>query len=90
MHILKAVNKSKRLSKIYECPHYSVLEQDEFVRLEFPQPSPDGTWPLEIITVSPDEEHWDAVYHMSAISGDTLDSWSVKGSQVRKVDHRNA
>ncbi len=89
MHILKAVKtrNGTKTSDVFECTHFTIDETAEYFKVEFPQKAEDGTQPITVLLL-PDD--YDAIYHMSPISGDTLDSWTwdVKEGQSRKVDHR--
>ena len=83
MHILKAVKKlpdGSVQSSTYECPHFSIREMaGEWVEIEFPQEAPDGSHPIKSL-VLPDD--YNAVYQLSPVTGDTMDSWKVKGDKV--------
>ena len=89
MHILKAVKNRDgvKTSHVFECSHYTIDELPDHFKIEFPQQAEDGSFPLTVILL-PDD--YDAIYHMSAKSGDTLDSWTwdEKAGHSRKVSHR--
>ena len=88
MHILKAVKTRDgvKTSDVFECPHFTVSERSEFFKIEFPLLDSEGVYRIREIKL-PDD--YDAIYHMSGFSGDTLDSWTWGGKDeaVRKVSH---
>jgi len=90
MHILKAVRNRNgvKTSHVFECTHYTVDELPEFFRIEFPLQAEDGTFPIKELKL-PDD--YDAIYHMSSSSGDTLDSWTwdSKENRTKKVSYRD-
>ncbi len=89
MHILKAVKTRNGIksSRVFECTHFTIDELPDYFKVEFPQEAEDGSHPMTILRL-PDD--YDAIYHMSPISGDTLDSWTWddKEGRSRKVNHR--
>ena len=84
MNNLKAVRTRDgvRTSKTFECPHFTVDELlPDRIKIEFPQVMEDGTHPLTVIYIPQDR---DAVYQISPMTGDTMDSWKWNRGKENK------
>ena len=89
MRLLKAVRvrDGVKSSHTFDCKHFTINELPDEFRIEFPQEGDDGRDHIKVISLP---EDYDAIYHMSPLNGDTLDSWTWEGEtgRARKVDHR--